>query len=59
MPIAKIKEKIFLGDQFSKNNINADKELKMSNIYFNILSSQQEKKYNKIKILLWLKIRWV
>ncbi|AVN64535.1 MULTISPECIES: protein-tyrosine phosphatase family protein [Mesoplasma] len=43
MPIEKIKEKIFLGDQFSKNSINADKELKMSNIYFNILNNQQEK----------------
>ncbi|UZK64348.1 dual specificity phosphatase, catalytic domain protein [Mycoplasma mycoides subsp. capri] len=43
MPCENIIDKIYLGDQFSKRLVNPDKELKISNVFYNILKKDTSK----------------
>ncbi|KNG79228.1 dual specificity protein phosphatase family protein [Mycoplasma sp. HU2014] len=49
MPCERIIDNIYLGDQFSKKLINPQKELKISNIFYNILSNSDEEILYKTK----------
>ncbi|SYV96547.1 Dual specificity phosphatase, catalytic domain, partial [Mycoplasma putrefaciens] len=42
MPCEKIIDNIYLGDQFSKKLVNPKKELKISNIFYNILANSDQ-----------------